>query len=404
MLNTVRCAVPLLLATVFLLMGVGLLHTLMALRGATLGFSTAMIGTLTAAYYAGFLAGSYAIPRLVHRIGQIRAFAFCTTLVVVSVLVQAIGSSYAIWLVMRLLQGLLMVGLYVIIESWLNAAADPKHRSTLFSIYMMLNLGASALAQQLLRLPSEGFVLFCVVAILFSLASLPIIDMRQQQPRLHAMPRVQLGRFFRLVPTALVSALIAGLVQGALWGLLPIYAAAQGLDAVAVGTYVSVAVLGGMILQWPLGRLADRVDRRLALAAISAVAALAALAQLLLPAGGSATALALIFAFGGMAFSLYPIAVAHLVDYLERDELMSASSSLLLVNGVGSAVGPLAAGLLMNRGQPWLLFAWFFALSALLSAYALYRFMRRRRDVSARDHFVPLVSTTSESLDPRSSR
>lgn len=403
MLSTVRCAIPLLLSTVMLLMGVGLLHTLMALRGEALGFSVAMIGTLSAAYYAGFLVGTYTVPRMVHRIGQIRAFAFCSTLLVVSVLVQALGAVYGLWLAMRVLQGLLLVGLYVIIESWLNAAADPRHRSTLFSIYMMLNLGASALAQQLLRVPGEGFVLFSVVAILFAMASLPVIDMRQQQPRLHAMPRVQLGRFFRLVPTALVSALIAGLVLGALWGLLPIYAAAQGLDAAAVGTYVSVAIVGGVLLQWPLGHFADRVDRRLALAAISAVAAVAALAQLLLPAGGPATALALIFAFGGMAFSLYPIAVAHLVDYLERDELMSASSSLLLVNGVGAAVGPLAAGLLMNRGQPWLLFAWFFALSALLAAYALYRFMRRRRDVSAQDHFVPLVSTTSESLDPRSS-
>lgn len=403
MLSTVRCAIPLLLSTIFLLMGVGLLHTLVALRGEALGFSVAMIGTLSAAYYAGFLIGTYTVPRMVHRIGQIRAFAFCTTLLVVSVLVQAIGPIYGLWLAMRVLQGLLLVGLYVIIESWLNAAADPRHRSALFSIYMMLNLGASAMAQQLLRVPGEGFVLFSVVAILFALASLPVIDMRQQQPRLHAMPKVQLGRFFHLVPTALVSALIAGLVLGALWGLLPIYAAAQGMGAAAVGTYVSVAIVGGVLLQWPLGHFADRVDRRLALAAISAVAAVAALAQLLLPVGGPATALALIFAFGGMAFSLYPIAVAHLVDYLERDELMSASSSLLLVNGVGSALGPLAAGFLMNRGQTRLLFAWFFALSALLAAYALYRFMRRRRDVSARDHFVPLVSTTSESLDPRSS-
>lgn len=401
MLSTVRCAIPLLLSTIFLLMGVGLLHTLVALRGEALGFSVAMIGTLSAAYYAGFLIGTYTVPRMVHRIGQIRAFAFCTTLLVVSVLVQAIGPIYGLWLAMRVLQGLLLVGLYVIIESWLNAAAEPRHRSTLFSIYMMLNLGAGALAQQFLRLPGEGFVLFSVVAILFATASLPVIDMRQQQPRLHAMPKVQLARFFRLVPTAIVSACVAGLLLGALWGLLPVYAAAQGMDAGAVGTYVSAAVIGGMALQLPLGRLADRIDRRLALAGISAAAAMIALAQLLLPVGGSTAALVLIFAFGGMGFALYPIAMAHLVDYLDRDELMSASSTVLLVNGVGSALGPLIAGNLMNRGEPRLLFAWFFALSALLAAYALYRFMRRRRDVSAQDHFVPLVNITAESLDRR---
>lgn len=398
MLATVRCAIPLLLSTTFLLMGVGLLHTLVALRGEALGFSVAMIGTLSAAYYAGFLLGSYTVPRLVHRIGQIRAFAFCSTLLVVSVLVQALGPVFGLWFAMRVLQGLLLVGLYVIIESWLNAAADPKHRSTLFSIYMMLNLGAGALAQQLLRLPGEGFVLFSVVAILFSLASLPVIDMRQQQPRLHAMPRVQLRRFLELVPTAMVSALVAGLILGALWGLLPVYAAAQGMDTAAVGTYVSVAVLGGMALQWPLGHLGDRIDRRLALAGISAAAAVVALLQLLLP---GAAALALIFAFGGMAFSLYPIAVAHLVDYLERDELMSASSTVLLVNGVGSALGPLIAGNLMNQGRPELLFVWFVVLGALLAGYALYRYTRRRRDVSNKDTFLPLVHTSAEAIDPR---
>lgn len=402
MLATVRCAIPLLLSTVFLLMGVGLLHTLMALRGTALGFSTTMVGTLSAAYYGGFLVGTYVVPRLVHRIGQIRAFAFCTTLVVVSVLVQAIGASYWAWLAMRLLQGLLLVGLYVIIESWLNAAADPKHRSTLFSIYMMLNLGASALAQQLLRVPGEGFVLFCVVAILFCLASLPIIDMRQQQPRLHAMPKVQVGRFFRLVPTAIVSAVISGLMLGALWGLLPIYAASRGMEPAAVGTYISTAVLGGVALQWPLGHFADRIDRRLALAIIAAVAALAALAQLLLPQDSTAAALVLVFAFGGMAFSLYPIAVAHLVDYLERDELMSASSTVLLVNGIGSAMGPLIAGNLMNRGQAWLLFAWFAVLGALLGGYAMYRFVRRKRDVQRVDHFMPMAHSTAESLGKHS--
>ncbi len=402
MLATVRCAIPLLISTVFLLMGVALLHTLVALRGGALGFSVAMIGTLTAAYYTGFLGGTYAIPRMVHRIGQIRAFAFCTTLVVVSVMVQLIAPNFWVWLAMRVLQGLLLVGLYIIIESWLNAAAEPAHRTRLFSIYMMLNLGAGAVAQQLLHIPGQDFVLFCVVAILFCLASLPVIDMRQRQPQLQSMPRPEVVRSFRLVPTALVSALVSGLVLGALWGLLPVYAAARGMSPAQVGTYVSVAIFGGVALQWPLGHFADRIDRRLALAVISAAAAIAALAQLSFSAAGAAVGLALIFAFGGMSFALYPIAVAHLVDYLRRDELLSASATLLLVNGIGSAVGPLVAGNLMNRGQPQLLFAWFSALSALLAAYALYRFVRRKRDVQPADHFVPLVTTTAETLDPRS--
>ena len=393
---------PLLLSTAFLLMGVGLLHTHIALQGRTLGFSVAMIGVLTSAYYAGFLVGTFTIPRLTHRIGHIRTFAFATALVTLVVLIQALDPTYGVWLVLRVLQGMLLVGLYAIIESWLNASAEPAHRSSVFAVYMMVNLGASAVAQQFLRIRGEGFVLFCVVAILFCAASLPVVATRQPQPHLHSVPKVQIRRLFRLAPTALVSALISGLVLGAFWGLLPLYAAARGLGADGIGTYMSVAIAGGVVLQWPLGRFSDRIDRRLALSLISALAAVAALANLFLPMAGGVTAMVVIFAFGGMSFTVYPIAVAHLVDYLDRDELLSASSTVLLVNGVGSAVGPLLAGALMNQLRPQLLFVWFAVLDALLAGYALYRFTQRKREVTPGNNFAPLVTTTPSSLERRS--
>jgi MFS family permease len=402
MLTSLRTATPLLLSTVFLLMGVGLLHTHIALDGRTLGFSVGMIGVLTSAYYAGFLVGTYTVPRLTHRIGHIRTFAFCAVLVTLVVLVQALAPVYGVWLVLRVLQGLLLVGLYAIIESWLNAAAEPAHRSAVFAVYMMLNLGASAVAQQFLRIQGEGFVLFCVVAILFCAASLPVLGSRQPQPHIRAVPRVQIARLFRLAPTALVSALLSGLVLGAFWGLLPLYAAASGFDLGGIGTYMSVAIAGGVLLQWPLGRFSDRVDRRLALALIGAVAALAALVNLFLPGVGGVAAMVVIFVFGGMSFTVYPIAVAHLVDYVHHDELLSASSTVLLVNGIGSALGPLVAGALMNLLSARLLFVWFAMLDSVLAAYAFYRFIHRKREVTAADVFVPLVNTTPGSLDARS--
>ncbi|MEO5829198.1 MAG: MFS transporter [Rhodanobacter sp.] len=399
MLTSIRTSTPLLLSTVFLLMGVGLLHTHIALQGRELGFSVAMIGVLTSAYYAGFLIGTYTVPRLTHRIGHIRTFAFCTALVTLVVLVQALDPAYGVWLVLRVLQGLLLVGLYAIIESWLNASAEPSQRSSVFAIYMMVNLGATAAAQQFLRIRGEGFVLFCVVAILFCAASLPVVASHQPQPHLRSVPKVQIRRLFRLAPTALVSALLSGLSLGAFWGLLPVYAAARGLGVGGIGTYMSVAIAGGVVLQWPLGRFSDRIDRRLALSLISATAALAALANMFLPNVGGAAAMVVIFVFGGLSFTLYPIAVAHLVDYVDRDELLSASSTVLLINGVGSAVGPLLAGALMSLLRPQWLFIWFAVLNGILASYALYRFTRRKREVTPDDNFAPLVNTTPSSLE-----
>ena len=398
MLTSLRTTSPLLLSTVFLLMGVGLLHTHIALEGRTLGFSVAMIGVLTSAYYAGFLVGTYTIPRLTHRIGHIRTFAFCTALVTLVVLLQALVPSYGVWLVLRVLQGMMLVGLYAIIESWLNASAEPSHRSSVFAIYMMVNLGASAVAQQLLRLRGESFVLFCMVAILFCAASLPLVATRQPQPHIRSVPQVQIKRLYRLAPTALLSAFIAGLALGAFWGLLPVYAVARGLGLGGIGTYMSVAIAGGVVLQWPLGRFSDRIDRRLALSLISGTAALAALINLALPSAGGAAAMVVIFAFGGLSFTLYPIAVAHLVDYVHRDELLSASTTVLLVNGVGSAIGPLLAGALMSLVSPQMLFVWFAVLDGLLAIYAFYRFTHRKREVTPADNFVPLVNTGPSSL------
>ncbi|MGA7297692.1 MAG: MFS transporter [Rhodanobacteraceae bacterium] len=399
MLSSIRTVASLLLSTILLLLGVGLLNTLIPLRGQELGFSVTLLGALTSVYYVGYFIGTFTLPPLIHRIGHIRAFAFCTALVAALVLLQAIGSAYWLWLVLRIVQGLALVGLYAIIESWLNVAAEPTHRNAVFSVYMMLNLGSLALAQQFLRIQGEAFVLFSVVAILVCVAILPVATTRQLQPQIKSIPKLNVGRLYRLVPTALAGALFSGLTMGALWGLLPLYARAIDFAPSDIGTYMSIAILGGAVLQWPLGRLSDRHDRRLALAIISAAAAAVALAILVVPADNHALAMTLIFAFGGMIFAIYPIAMAHLVDYLPREELLSASSSVLLVNGIGSALGPLLAGALMNVLQPWLLFVWFASLNGLLASYALYRFARRKRSPTDDNSFVPMVRTSPVALD-----
>lgn len=398
MFTSIRTVAAPLLATFLLLLGVGLLNTLIPLRGETIGFSVAILGTLSAAYYAGFFAGTILLPTLIHRIGHIRAFGFCTALVAIFVLLQAMGSSYLLWLFLRFAQGLVLVGLYAMLESWLNVSAPPNHRTSVFAIYMMLSLSAQAGGQQFLNIQGEPFVLFALAAILFCAAALPISVTRQKQPEIQGVAKIRVWYLYRLVPTALFSALLSGLTMGALWGLLPIYARSLNLDDAGIGTYMSVTILGGFALQWPLGRLADRIDRRLALAIVAAIATLAAVISLLVPVGHPGLAMGLAFLFGGACFTIYPIAVAHLVDYLPHSELLSASSTILLVYGAGSAVGPLLAGSLMHLYDARLLFAWFAGLHIVLAAYALYRYSTRERVVTTTDQFVPMTRSTPEAL------
>lgn len=393
MLRTLRPVASLLTGTALLLLGVGLLNTLVPLRGMVAGYSGTLLGGLTSAYYVGYFIGTFAMPPLVRRIGYIRAFAFCAACAACVVLLHALGDDPVIWLLLRLLTGIVLVGLYAIIESWLNAQSAPERRGTVFAAYMVVNLGSLALAQQLLRIGGQPFVLFTVVALAVCAATLPVLLTRQAQPQPQAMPKLQLGLLFDVAPTAGAGAMLSGLAMGAFWGLLPVYARTMGFDNSAVSTYMSIAILGGAALQWPLGRLSDRHDRRLVLAGVAAAAVGVALAALV--AGGDPQpAMALIFLFGGMAFAVYPIVVAHLVEHVPPDNLMAASSSVLLVYGAGSALGPLAAGALMAGVGPWALFAWFAGTHALLAGYSAYRYGVRRREPLHARQFRPMLRTT----------
>ncbi|HEX5960245.1 MAG TPA: MFS transporter [Rhodanobacteraceae bacterium] len=397
MLRTLRPVASLLAGTSLLLIGVGLLNTLIPLRGMADGFSGTLLGGLTSAYYAGYFVGTFTMPPLARRIGHIRAFAFCTVCAACVVLLYAFGTNAVAWLALRLLTGIVLVGLYAIIESWLNAQAPAGKRGAVFATYMVVNLCALALGQQLLRLQGEAFVLFAVVALLVCAATLPVLVTHQAQPPQQATPRLQLRLLFHVAPTAGLGALLSGMAMGAFWGLLPVYARASGFDTAAVGTYMSIAILGGAALQWPLGRLSDRHDRRIALTLVSAAATVLALAGIafgrrVLPE------MATIFLFGGMSFAVYPILVAHLVDHAPPEDLLAASSSVLLVYGVGSAIGPLVAGGMMSGFGAWSLFAWFALTHGVLAAYAAWRYGMFRRVPAEAAAFRPMLRTTPAAL------
>lgn len=397
MLRTLRPIASLLTGTALLLLGVGLLNTLIPLRGAAAGFSEAMLGGLTSAYYVGYLIGTFTMPPLARRIGHIRAFAFCTACAACVVLLYAFGTHPIAWLALRLMTGIVLVGLYAVIESWLNAQAPTGKRGTVFATYMVVNLGSLALGQQLLRLQGEAFVAFAVVALLVCAATLPVLVTRQAQPQQQATPRLQLRLLFDVAPTAGLGAILSGLALGAFWGLLPVYARDNGFDTAAIGNYMTIAIVGGAALQWPLGRLSDRHDRRIALALVAAAATVLALAGSA-TGGDGWTGMVLIFLFGGMSFAIYPIVVAHLVDHAPPEDLLAASSSVLLVYGAGSALGPMIAGELMGAFGAWTLFAWFALTHATLAVYALWRSRVSPRTPADMPAFQPMLRTTPAAL------
>jgi MFS family permease len=390
----------LLAGVALLLSGAGLLGTLVAMRASAEGFADATIGLIASGYFAGFLAGTALAPRLVRRIGHIRAFAFYAAATAALVLGHALVPQPAAWLLLRFATGVALVGLYTVIESWLSAQAAPAQRGQVLAVYMMVNLAALAIGQQLLKAwPVQDFALFALVAMLVAAAVLPVTWTRLAQPELPRSERLGLAELYRRAPAAVAGAGLSGLALSAFWGLAPLFMARMGRDPAAVATFMSCVIVGGAALQLPLGRLSDRLDRRLVLALLSAAAALVALASLsTLGPDGRGLYLAG-FAFGGLAFTLYPVAVAHLMDRLPPSAMLSGSSSLLLVHGVGAVLGPLLAGAALGRFGPIALPLHFAACLGALALFAAWRWRSGRPPADQPAHFAPMLRTTPAALE-----
>ncbi|WP_079201711.1 MFS transporter [Pseudomonas sp. CC6-YY-74] len=382
-----------------LLLGNGLLNTLLTLRGVAEGYSTGMLGLIMSGYFVGFLLGTWLAIPLVRRVGHIRVFAFCAALAAITALLHVLIINPWVWLGLRVLYGLALVGLYMVIESWLNAQVPDGKRGQVFALYMVVNLGALAAAQQLLNLadPSE-FTLFVLAAILISMALMPITLTRQIQPSVPETLHTNLRQIVSIAPVAIAAAGLSGLALSAFWAMAPVYASLNGFDATGVGLLMSTAILGGALLQWPIGIYSDKHDRRLVLLWVVALSVAVALLMSVLPAGR--LLLGLIFVWGGLAFAIYPIAVAQLIDQLHPDEILAGSSSLLMVNGIGSVCGPLLAGLLMQHLGAQALPLYFAATLGVLAAYTFYR-LRHVTDLVSEPHahFMPMLRTSHTVLE-----
>lgn len=382
-----------------LLLGNGLLNTLVTLAGEHRGFSTTLLGALSSGYFLGFFIGIWIVVPVIRRVGHIRAFAFCAALAAVASLIHTLSAHPMMWFLLRVIYGVALVSLYAIIESWLNAAAPAEQRSKVFSIYMVISLGAVALAQQLLRLDSPAaFTLFVLAAVLLCLGLLPVTMTRLAQPNNLELPSFKFDVLWKGSPVAAATSAFSGLVLGAFWGLAPVFAARSGLDSSGIAGMMSAAIVGGIIGQIPLGYFSDSHDRRMVLAVMMVVAITVSLCMLILT---GATWLFLFMAiWGAMTFALYPIAIALMVDHLQPEDVLSGSSGLLMLYGVGAAFGPLVAGIWMDWQGVSALPTYYIVMLTLLLGILLFSIKKTPdEDIDQPGHFSPMLRTTPQGLE-----
>lgn len=356
----------LLLAVFALMAGSGVLSTLISIRLERAGTSTLVIGLVATAYFVGLTLGALRAGRMVGRIGHIRAFAAFVSLFSASTLAFLLWQEAPAWALLRLVNGFCAAGVYVCIESWLNERAETATRGAILSGYMIsLYLGQAA-GQQLLNLTASPALPFVACSILVSLAAIPVLltDIAAPAPgegRPHSFWQI-----YAVSPLGAIGTVLTGMMIGAFYAMAAVSVGRLGLNLAATATFMSTAILGGVALQMPLGRLSDHFDRRRVIVLTFAGTGLCSVALALLEAGGWPL-LALGALFGGLSFALYPLCVAHTNDRLEPDQRVAATGGLVLLYSIGAAVGPLGGSAAMTLfGQGGL-----FAFIALCAAVAL---------------------------------
>lgn len=407
MLLTLRPVFSLLFGCGLLVLGNGLIGILLPVRMGIETVSPDISGLVMSAYYMGFMMGSVLGQGIIRRVGHIRAFAAFAALATATSLVHALVFNVALWAILRILTGFCIAALYATIESWLNVKASNEGRGQILSIYLVTTYLASLIGQLLINaIEIEGLGLFCLGALLMALSLVPVVLTRVAGPELGGVKRLGLRVLYKASPLGVVATGGAGLLSGAFYALGAIYAGSLHLSVLQISLFMGVPIFGGLVLQWPIGRLSDRYDRRTVLLGVLVMCVLSSVTLSIFSFGGASltTLLVAVVFLGGALATIYPIAVAQAYDYVDRADMVGASGGLLLVWAIGGTVGPLVASFFMGRFGPSALFVYLAVVGSAIATFTLYRMLRRQALPSAEQtNFVPMQTTSAiaNALDPR---
>lgn len=394
----------LLLSTAVLLMGHGMQLTLLPLRAGANGMSEFLIGFSASCYFLGFVVGCISIPMIISRVGHIRGFAVLTSIMITAILLLDILDNWWLWLGLRFLTGVAISGLYTIIESWLNSQASAGSRGRILATYTFITLVSMAAGQTLINVgPVESSTPFSIAAIFMALAILPVGLTYSMAPTPMESTRVHIRLLYERSRPAFSGALLSGLVTGTFWSLGAVFAKQVNNSQSGVTMFMTTAIVGGALFQYPIGWLSDRIDRRKILTYLSASTVISA----------SAVALSIqepwfllaVLIFGATSLPLYSVSLATAADVSSSSEFVHIGTSVLMLNAFGSIMAPLLIGQLMSVLGPIALF-WSLAVFCAFFAFLLWRLARQPRAVAVEEQ-VPFtaaasaVAPASFVLDPR---
>ncbi|MFN0022622.1 MAG: MFS transporter [Parvularculaceae bacterium] len=400
MFRAVAALLSLLLAAAILLAGNGLQGTLLAVRANLEGFPTALIGVLMSAYFAGFILGCRLNPGFIKSVGHIRTFVALASIASAATLVHPLIIDVGAWALLRAITGFCFAGLVMIIESWINERATNANRGRILSVYRVIDLSATMIGNALLATADPGdFQLFATVSILMSLALVPVALTRGDAPKPITTARLDVPKLFRVSPVAAVAAPMIGLANAAFWGVGAVYAQQLGYDKAIIAAFISAVIIGAALLQWPLGWLSDRIDRRLVMTGSAILGAGFAIALAQFGDDGPRHLLGLGALVGAFMIPMFGLAAAHANDLADPGSAIETNGGLLLLHGCGSVVGATLGAVVMANFGPAYLFVYIAVIYLFIAAFCLARILARKpQPADKKTPFTPAPTIASPTV------
>ncbi|TXH98889.1 MAG: MFS transporter [Pseudorhodobacter sp.] len=377
MLKVLRHTWPLMVGVMLLMVGNGVQGTLLGIRGTLEAFSTFQMSIVMSAYFLGFLIGSRLAPAMIRNVGHVRVFAALGSLISAVLVLYPMLVEWQVWAAMRVIIGFGFAGIYITAESWLNNTVTNETRGQALSAYMIVQMLGIVASQALMGFGDPfGYDLFLIPSVLVSLAFMPILLADSPAPTFEVSARLGFRELFAISPVGFVGMLISGGVFSAMFGMASVWGTLALLSFKQIALFTTALYVGGLVFQYPVGWLSDRMDRRTIMLWLSVAAtAIMALAGFVpLPFWSLLVVAALL---GGITYPMYSLIIAYTNDYLSKDQMAAASAGLIFLNGFGAIFGPLVTGWLMGVVGPRGFFLFIGLLYGVHSAYILWRMSRR---------------------------
>ena len=361
--------------------GFGLIMLAHALQGTLLNvnavffnFSDFEIGYVFSGYFIGYLFSSIQCPKLIKNVGHIRVFAAFASLGSIAILLHWIVINPIAWLIFRMITGFSFAAIYIVCESWLNDRADNKSRGQLIGFYMIVLYFSTSAGGMLVNLRATTDAhLFILTSLLISLALVPILLTKKPAPDFSTPRFLSLKELYLKSPMAFVGSFSIGMVYSALFGLMGVFGAKIGLSIFQISILIFVNMFVGAIFQYPVGKISDKYDRRSILLSLNLIAIASLVFIYLLGSLSFNILLVFIGIHSAVSLPYYAVVISHMNDFLEKDEIVSGSSTLTLVNALGMVMGPMLASGFMAYFGAYGYFLYMIVIYCLVAPYNFFR-------------------------------